>query len=731
LSLILVALVLLARLLAAAMELRRPEIALASLRGIGRRQLWVLAMLEPALMLVIAAPIGVIVGYLVGRGLIAAWLVPGLPAGFLTTSGWFALGVVVAGLLVAALAVRSTMAEQLSVQISSTLRPTPAGRWVVVWRLALIAAAVAVVAATLWNGRTPSRPSVADMALPILLAIAGGVLMTPAAAFAARRWARLSARRKGMTGYLASRTVARRREGTWAILPLTAALAIAVFSASIYLTAADWRASDAATVVGADTAFHTKLPLGQAVALTHQVDPAGKWLMAVGADYDLRGLKVVVDAPRLARVADWPGSWTPGLSVGQLAEQLSPVKAPVMLTGRTVQMTVDNRVSGGHGGIVVGIDLSTPAGPGTHVYLGPYPVGRTTTRSASIGGCQAGCEVGGLTLAGPGTVPKVMRGTLIITDVSVDSDSVPYFSRIGWRGTSDRTFVYGAPAVTSTRITGSELRVGLDSHGKRVVAMLQPRDIPTALPVLMGRTAQPNVVARHGDELSVATSLDADLRIRPIATSESMPVFGPAGMLVDYSLYTRVTQLSETERSVRILARSDTPLSVLTQLAAHGITQRTTLQQVRHGLDQDAYALALKLYLVVTVIVMLLAFAGLAVNMAIQIPARRRDAASLRVVGLSKRSIVAAVASEFTVVLSSAAITGILAGALSQYVVVRTVTLGYADSLLTPRVLPSLDLAAVGELVALTIAALLCVSILLGGLTIRGARTETLRETAG
>jgi predicted lysophospholipase L1 biosynthesis ABC-type transport system permease subunit len=169
---------------------------------------------------------------------------------------------------------------------------------------------------------------------------------------------------------------------------------------------------------------------------------------------------------------------------------------------------------------------------------------------------------------------------------------------------------------------------------------------------------------------------------------------------------------------------------VLTQLAAHGITQRTTLQQVRHGLDQDAYALAIKLYLVVTVIVMLLAFAGLAVNMAIQIPARRRDAASLRVVGLSRRSIVAAVASEFTVVLGTAAIAGILAGALSQYVVVRTVTLGYADSLLTPRVLPSLDLAAVGALVALTIAALLCVSILLGGITIRGARTETLRETA-
>ena len=67
LSLILVALVLLSRLLAAAMTLRRGELALASLRGYGRRQLWFLGMLEPLVILALATPLGIVAGYVGSR----------------------------------------------------------------------------------------------------------------------------------------------------------------------------------------------------------------------------------------------------------------------------------------------------------------------------------------------------------------------------------------------------------------------------------------------------------------------------------------------------------------------------------------------------------------------------------------------------------------------------------------------------------------------------------------
>jgi predicted lysophospholipase L1 biosynthesis ABC-type transport system permease subunit len=165
-------------------------------------------------------------------------------------------------------------------------------------------------------------------------------------------------------------------------------------------------------------------------------------------------------------------------------------------------------------------------------------------------------------------------------------------------------------------------------------------------------------------------------------------------------------------------------------LADHGITRPQTLSATRGLLDQDAFALALNLYLVVTVIVIVLALAGLGANLAVQMPARRRDAASLRVVGLRRRSIIAAVVAEFLVVLGAAALAGIAAGSLAQYVVVRTVTLGYADTQHTPRLLPSLNLASVADLLLVVTVVLLVVAVSVAALTVRGARTASLRENA-
>ena len=141
LSLILVALVLLSRLLAAAMGLRRGELALASLRGYGRRQLWFLGMLGAA-----GDP---------GRRH-AARRRARLPrlAGARPGSGWCpgcrcrscspalspSLGVVLVTALVAALVVRDAVNEPLSAQIAGVRRPTSAGRALVIVRLALVAA---------------------------------------------------------------------------------------------------------------------------------------------------------------------------------------------------------------------------------------------------------------------------------------------------------------------------------------------------------------------------------------------------------------------------------------------------------------------------------------------------------------------------------------------------------------------------------------------------------------
>lgn len=449
--------------------------------------------------------------------------------------------------------------------------------------------------------------------------------------------------------------------------------------------------------------------------------------MAAGADTDPDAPKVIVDAPRLARVAVWPSSWTPGMSVEEVERELSLARPELTLTGRRLQLRVDNDVSGDHNKVLLIVEIVTPAGRSTSIILGPYPQGQAT-RSAPMTFCGAGCQVTGITISGPGINTAAMHGTLTIDDVRVDGAPLPYFTRVGWR--AHRASANGATSVTGTRVTGSSLRVELDSRGKKVVAVLAPRDVPAVLPVLVGRTATPEVADLQGNALTLATSEGVKARVRPVSATESAPFLGPAAMVVDYTTYTRANSVNDDLTNVQILARSDTPQGVLDQLAAHGVGQPVTLQEVRQALDHDPYALALNLYLVVTVTVLLLALASLAVTMAVQIPARRRDAASLRVVGLPRRSIVSAVAAELTAVLGTAAIAGILAGALAQYVVVRTITLGYQESAFTPRLLPSLDLPTVAALLAVAFVVLTSLAVVLGGLTIRGARTATLRESA-
>ncbi len=77
-SLVLVALALLARLLGAAADQRRHELALGSLRGLSARQMWAFGLAEPVLLLLLATPAGFALGYATTLWLSRRWLVSGI-----------------------------------------------------------------------------------------------------------------------------------------------------------------------------------------------------------------------------------------------------------------------------------------------------------------------------------------------------------------------------------------------------------------------------------------------------------------------------------------------------------------------------------------------------------------------------------------------------------------------------------------------------------------------------
>jgi hypothetical protein len=727
LSLILVALVLLSRLLSASMTLRRGELALASLRGYGRRQLWFLGMLEPLLVLAIATPFGVVLGYLATRDLARRWRVPPRPVPFLLASALAALGVVLVTAVVAAVVVRDAVSEPLSAQIAGVRRPTRAGRAVIVLRLALVAlAAAALVTAASRNH--PANPDATDLALPILLAVASGLLVGLLVLGVAGLWVRWSGRRRAMASYVASRTVRRRREGTMVILPVTAALTVAVFAVGVSLAASTWRASAAATEVGAPLSYETRLSLTRAVGLTHDLDPKGRWLMAAGQDfpnadevYSIPQPRVIVDSTRLARVASWPTQWTPGRSASDIARAIGPSRPPILLQGTSLSMTIDNRVEGDYRQLGLTLSVLDDEGSLRDVAVGPFPPGRST-RTTHLLGCATGCQVETISFGGPSALVEAMHGTATISAFTVDGKPVPGTLDTPWRPQTSK-ILSSATATKKVTLRQGRLTIAFDSRGPESYAGITPSDFPAAIPVLLGRQTSPERYLPTGEagRFSVAPAG---------AAAESVPFRGPSGTLIDFTAFIRNAYQGNSDTLVYVWARADTPPRILRRLSDAGLSNPTSEAETKHVLDQDAFALALRLYVVVTALVILLALAGLAANLAVQLPARRRDAASLRVVGVKRRSVMVGVVAEFMVVLGAAALAGVAAGGVAQLVVVRTVTLGFVDSSLVPRVVPSFDVGSAVVLSAVVLVCLVVAASAFAFLTVRSARTSSLREDA-
>ncbi len=717
LSLVLVALALLMRLLNAASELRVPELALASLRGVTARRLWGLGLAEPLALLLIAIPVGLVFGLGLSALLVRSWLVPGLPLP-LPAASWVAAGLVLAAAFaVACVAIGLVVRESLASQLSGVRRPVAARRWSVVAQLTLVALAVATLASKL-SASGPGEPDATDLVLPVLLAVVAGLGATRLTAVLATWWTGRS-RGRSLSGFVSSRAISRRQEGTLVILPITAAIAVAVFGAGVYDSAATWRTSVAATASPAHSTWSTTLTLSEAVDLTRRIDPEGEWIMAAASATNPGANFSIVDSSRLARVATWPPTWSPGVDVEQVAEEISPGGVVPTVRGRRLSITIDNQADMDRD-LAVEVRFGSRAGVPLKAYLGPYPAGEHT-RSTRIPFCRDGCPLEGMTLGGGAGTNTRMSGTLRVLGIEVDGAPVEGgIEGAAWTPTPDPAV---RTSITEMAESGGELDLTVDTGDSVGMARLTAGGITRDRPALAGPGVQDRAIAKLDEGYGL-------IPVDRVAEIEGMPFTGPSGLLVDYSSFITDRPVYDNLVTVRVLARDGTPGSVTEALSEAGLSVATTLAQERNVLDQSAYALALRLYGVVAALVLVMALAGLFVSAAVQLPARRRDAAALRVVGVPRGSVMVAVVRELAVVLGSAALAGILAGSLAQWVVLRTITLGYADDATTPALVAAISPVRLVVLALLAAAVFGTVALVSASMTVRGARGATLRESA-
>ena len=720
LSLVLVALALLMRLLNAASELRVPELALASLRGVTARKLWGLGLAEPLTLLLVATPIGVAFGLGLSVVLVRGWLVPGLPLP-LPVASWIAAALVLlAAVAVACVAVGLVVRESLASQLSGVRRPVAARRWSVVAQLTLVALAVATLASKL-SASGPGEPDATDLVLPVLLAVVAGLAATRLTAALATWWTRRS-RGRSLSGFVSSRAISRRQEGTLVILPITAAIAVAVFGAGVYDSAATWRTSVAATASPAHTTWSTNLTISEAVDLTREIDPEGEWIMAAASVTNPGANFSVVDSSRLTDIATWPPTWSPGSTVEQVVDEIAPGGEVPTLEGRRISITVDNRADM-EDGLTVELRFGSRAGVPLKAYVGPFPPGESTL-SAKVPFCRQGCPLEGMTLGGGAGTNTRMSGTLRLVGIEVDGTPAEgAIDGAGWTPTPDPSV---RTSITDLQEVDGTLELAVDTGDSVGMARMTAGGITRDRPALAGPGVQQRAIAKLDEGYGL-------IPVEPlggIGAIEGMPFTGPSGLLVDYSSFITDRPVYDNLVTTHVLAREGTPASVTEALSQAGLSVGTTLAQERHVLDQSAYALALRLYGVVAALVLLMALAGLFVSAAVQLPARRRDAAALRVVGVPRSSVMVAVVRELAVVLGSAALAGILAGSLAQWVVLRTITLGYADDPTTPALVAAVSPVRLVALALLAAAVLGAVALVSASMTVRGARGATLRESA-
>ena len=720
-SLVLVALAMLLRLLLAENQLRVPELALASLRGTSGRRLWLLALAEPFLLIAAAVPLGVAMGLVAVRTLARAWLVPGLPLTVPSSGIVATVLVVTAALAVSAGAIWQLLRVPLAGQLSGVHRPSPVrplertGR-PAFWLLLTFTAAL-IAARTFTSGGV--GPDLIDLLMPVVLAAIAGMAASYAVVSLARKLTRRRLLNRSLAGFVSVRTLSRRRENALVILPFTVAVAICVFAVAIYGAAASWRESVTATKAPADVLWSSDLGTEATFDLARANDPEGRWLMAASVTSFPRAALVLVDGARIDRTTWWPEQWTPGTSSADIGRAVTGGQPPVIAADR-MAITVDNESLAGPP-VYVTLDLDPFEGDPRNVSVGPFPGGRTTQQIA-VPECAGGCDLDRLSVAGDSDFPLPMQGTF---SVAIDDDSGP------WPGLADAASWFRPASTGETspvqdvRVTDGAAVLEVDTDGAADRAVLLPVKPPQRVPVVVGEDADLVEDEDGGPAMKVD---DGEVPLEPLLTSSSLPFVGPSGLLADHRQFTALDQVFDDFTDSYVLARADAPEEVTRGLLEAGLDRTGTHEQEQRVQDSSAYALALRLYGVVAVLVLLMALAGLAISTAVQLPARRRDAASLRVVGVPPRTILRSVAAEQLGVLGASALAGLLSGVLAAQILLRSITLGTVDDRTTPAVTSAIDwwTLLLQAAVALTVLAVSAVTSAL--LTVRGARGSTLRE---
>jgi hypothetical protein len=600
-------------------DARRTELGQLALRGVPAGQRYWLAAAPDALAVLVGAPVGALLGPIVGR-LAAPGGAAGVPVDGAGRNALIAAAGAVAAVLLAYRSALTTRAVDL-------LRRVPSVNGA--WRTAAAEVSVAALAVfAIVEGRAGSAAPRGGLNLlaPVLLVVLGALLAGRVLPLAAR-WIGRRALRQGrlsaaLAGIELARRPAARRVMTLAVLGV-ALLCFAAIAADLGSAA---RTARAAVELGADRVLRVETVAGPELErAVRSADPEGGSAMAaVHLTVDARTPPVIaVDSERLAAIA---------------ASDLTPAKTSPLRPALPPTLTFDgDRVEVDATASKDGVATFDPPklyavyrfGTERKIDLGPLRPGRHTY-GADVSSCSPACRFIGLDVEESSsqfdlTVHEIRQGgpDRPIADPATMSDPTR------WRGTA-----VGDPTALRPSLTvgpdGAALRFRVSARTQRLAAT----DAPEYLPALAtdstppGGSAQGWVVSAPSGEKVVAQAA---------GTVDALPGTGRSGLLVDIDVFDRMVPIT-AGGTTEVWLSEAAPPDIRDRLAAAGVR---VVQEVRSTdavslADRHGVALAGRASYFAAGFALLLALLGLALVTGVERRERDAQAAVLRAQGVGR-----------------------------------------------------------------------------------------------
>lgn len=645
---------------AAGTAARRTELGLLALRGTPRRARWLLAVGEPAIAIVLGAP----VGYLLGS------VAVGVLAGLRLEDGRFApvtsgatvlaaLGAVGGALLAGLLAGRRELVSSVAEQLRRVPPRSRAWASLLIEAVVIALAVVAVVQLRTFDGELVGLSVLA----PALVGVAVALIAARVVAPLTGRFGAAALRRGRLGPALGLLHLARQPGNQRLFTLLTVTVMLTGYAVGAFDVAQQSRSARAEMQTGADRVL-TVLPVNAGTLLTavRAVDPDGEYAMAAGfttattaAAGDTKVL--LADTSALAATARWRSEFGPA-GPADVAAGLRPVAAePVAIAGTELSVDVSLAIrSSGGPGVDPDVGADPDAGTVDDVRFSVHlrsPTGRAATVGVLVGpgqrsylvpvDCADGCQLAGFSIR---TTPRQTGGfptnsgpqryEVTLTGLAVDGNGVLGPAELSderrWRDRSGAPGRVGpAGADGQAGPTGLRLLAG----GEATDPWALPDDIPYPLPVLAARESgpppgpgSPTVELTSGAHLSAEADLVAVL-----------PALGNRGLLVDLEYAVRAVPENTPLDAAQVWLGARAPADVADRLAEQGltITGEITPEQVRADLDRQAPALAIWFHLLAAGLAVLLACFGMVLLAMVERGRRAEDLGALLIQGLPAR----------------------------------------------------------------------------------------------